>query len=151
MKKQGSRYAAAKLDDIEMSVDLDNLVIAIDDEYIYLDRIKGTKGGYRYFFLCPMCDTRCRVVYFKDKKIGCGVCCNAYNSTLNRSKTDSQYYWELALREARKVDPNYYPQKGRYIFDSFPRRPKRMRAKTYYKHYCRFLRYWGKGNSLWLK
>jgi len=36
---------------------------------------------------------------------------------MNRSKTDCQYYWELALKEARKVEPGWSPRRGGYMFD----------------------------------
>ena len=73
-----------------------------------------------------------------------------HKHTLNRSKTDCQYYWELALREARKVEPNWSPRRGGYMFDSFPERPKYMKQKRYYKHYQKFVYYTRKGDRFWL-
>ena len=69
---------------------------------------------------------------------------------MNRSKTDCQYYWELALKEARKVEPGWSPKRGGYMFDSFPERPKYMKQKRYYKHYQKFVYYTRKGDRFWL-
>ncbi|MCR5492323.1 MAG: hypothetical protein K6F12_07840, partial [Streptococcus sp.] len=116
-----------------------------------LDKIAGTKGGYRYFFLCPRCQKRCRVLYKREIAYYCRMCQGIHKQTLNRSKTDCQYYWELALKEARKIDPYFTPKRGGYMFDGFPERPKYMRINTYLKHYRRFRKYVEKGDSLWLK
>ena len=64
--------------------------------------------------------------------------------------TYCQYYWELALREARKVEPGWSPRRGGYMFDSFPKRPKYMKRAKYYKHYQKFVNYTKKGDSFWL-
>ena len=83
--------------------------------------------------------------------------CSHSNKTLwkssvimNRSKTDCQYYWELALREARKVEPGWSPRRGGYMFDGFPERPKYMKRDKYYEHYKKFLKYTEKGDRFWL-
>ena len=131
MKLRGISKSMAELDGQRLEIDLDNLVIDFGGESFELDRIAGTKGGYRYFFLCPDCGRRCRLLYKRYLYFSCGTCQEIHKSTLNRSKTDCQYYWELALREARKVEPNWSPRRGGYMFDSFPERPKYMKQKRY--------------------
>lgn len=151
MKKKGITHGKGELDDYSLAIDLDNLFIVMGRESFELARIPGTKGGYRYFFLCPDCGRRCRKLYKRYLYFSCGTCQQIHKQTLNRSKTDCQYYWECALREARKVEPGWTPKRGGYMFDGFPSRPKRMRHTRYWKHYRRFMKYWNKGNSLWLK
>lgn len=150
MKKKGITQGKAELDGYPLTIDLDNLFIVMGRDSFELSRIPGTKGGYRYFFLCPDCGRRCRKLYKRYLYFSCGTCQQIHKQTLNRSKTDCQYYWECALREARKVEPSYYPEKGYVDYDNFPSRPKRMRAKTYWRHYRKFTSYLDKGLSYWL-
>lgn len=150
MKKKGITQGKAELDGYPLTIDLDNLFIVMGRDSFELARIPGTKGGYRYFFLCPDCGRRCRKLYKRYLYFSCGTCQQIHKQTLNRSKTDCQYYWECALREARKVYPSYYPEKGYVDYDNFPSRPKRMRAKTYWRHYRKFTSYLDKGLSYWL-
>jgi phage protein len=150
MKLRGISKGIAELDGQRLEIDLDNLMIDFGVESFELDRIAGTKGGNRYFFLCPNCGNRCRKLYKRLLLYGCGSCQKIHKTTLNRSKTDCQYYWELALREARKVEPGWSPKRGGYMFDSFPERPKYMKRNKYYKHYQKFVNYTRKGDSFWL-
>ncbi|HFI0732842.1 TPA: hypothetical protein ACGO2H_001135 [Streptococcus suis] len=151
MKKQGITKGMGKLGSASLTVDLDGLYIGLGSNSFELSRIPGTKGGYRYFFLCPDCGRRCRKLYKRCLYFSCGTCQQIHKQTLNRSKTDCQYYWERALREARKVQPGWTPDRGGYMFDGFPSRPKRMKRDRYYKHYQRFLNYVRKGDSYWLR
>ena len=150
MKLRGITKGIAELDGQRLEIDLDNLEIDFGGESFELDRIAGTKGGNRYFFLCPDCGRRCRLLYKRYLYFSCGTCLDIHKSTLNRSKTACQYYWELALREARKVEPGWSPKRGGYMFDSFPERPKYMKRDKYYKHYQKFVNYTRKGDSFWL-
>ncbi|MDS3811297.1 phage protein [Streptococcus pneumoniae] len=109
MKLRGISKGIAELDGQGLEIDLDNLEIDFGGESFDLARIPGTKGGYRYFFLCPDCGRRCRLLYKRYLYFSCGTCLDIHKSTLNRSKTDCQYYWELALKEARKVEPGWSP------------------------------------------
>lgn len=151
MKLKGLTHGFAELDGRKLEINLDQLYVTFGDDSFELARIPGTTGGYRYFFLCPDCGRRCRKLYKRYLYFSCGTCQQIHKQTLNRSKTDCQYYWECALREARKVEPGWTPKRGGYMFDGFPSRPKRMRHTRYWKHYRRFMKYWDKGNSLWLK
>lgn len=151
MKKKGITQGKAELDGYPLTIDLDNLFIVMGRDSFELARIPGTKGGHRYFFLCPDCGRRCRNLYKRYLYFSCGNCQQIHKQTLNRSKTDCQYYWERALREARKVQPGWAPERGGYMFDGFPSRPKRMKRDRYYKHYQRFLNYVRKGDSYWLR
>ena len=150
MKDKNISHGIAELDGRKLEIDLDNLYIIFEHDCFDLARIPGTKGGNRYFFLCPDCGRRCRLLYKRYLYFSCGTCLDIHKSTLNRSKTDCQYYWELALREARKVEPNWSPRRGGYMFDSFPERPKYMKQKRYYKHYQKFVYYTRKGDRFWL-
>lgn len=143
------KVGRSKFETNNLEVDLDNLYIKYGIELFTLERIPGTKGGYRYFFSCPQCGRRCRVMYKVHTLYACGTCQDIHRDTLNRTKTDCQYYWERALREARKIQPNYTPKLGGYMFDKFPKRPKRMRLSTYLKHWRKFMKYLDKGESHW--
>ncbi|MTV87924.1 hypothetical protein GM543_10600 [Streptococcus pneumoniae] len=150
MKLRGISKGIAELDGRKLEIDLDSLYITFGSNHFDLASIPGTKGGNRYFFLCPICGNRCRKLYKRLLLYGCGSCQKIHKTTLNRSKTDCQYYWELALREARKVEPGWSPKRGGYMFDSFPERPKYMKRDRYHKHYKKFLKYTKKGDRFWL-
>lgn len=150
LKEKGLSKACGELRGQAITIDLENLTINYNDQEIDLDKTRGTYGGTRYFFLCPDCGRRCRKLYKLYLYFSCGTCQKVHDQTLNRSKTDCQYYFNLALKEARKIDPSYYPEKGYVDYDNFPSRPKRMRAKTYWKHHRKFTSYLDKGVSYWL-
>lgn len=151
LKENSLSKIAGKFRGQSITIDLNSLFVNYDRQRIDLDSIPGTYGGIRYFFLCPDCGRRCRKLYKQYLYFSCGTCQQIHKQTLNRSKTDCQYYWECALREARKVEPGWTPKRGGYMFDDFPSRPRRMRRTRYWRHYKRFMKYWDKGNSLWLK
>ncbi|MGT2776381.1 hypothetical protein JavanS260_0004 [Streptococcus satellite phage Javan260] len=150
LKQKGLSKISGKLKGVGITIDLNNLTVNYDSQQINLDSIPGTYGGLRYFFLCPICGRRCRKLFKNSLIFACGTCQDRHRATLNRSKTDCQYYFELAFKEARKIDPSYYPEKGYVDYDNFPSRPKRMRAKTYWKHYRKFTSFLDKGVSYWL-
>lgn len=149
MKKDGVRKASFKTDLLPFAVDLDRLTMKVAGIKIALERIDGTRGGDRYFFLCPECGKRCRVLY---SHIGlfwsCGACSGRMKKTLNRTKSRPSYFFGLALRECRKIVPDYIPPN--WLCLTFPERPKYMKRNKYYKHLQRFLNYSRKGNELWL-
>lgn len=151
MKVLGMTKGAGNLSNGDrLEIDLEGLNIVYGLNEFQLDRIAGTKGGWRYFFLCPNCGRRCRVVYKEYLFYACGECQGIYKTTENRTKTDPQYYWELALKECKKVDPSYRLKNGYYDYN-FPSRPKYMRYKKHLKHYRRFIQYMEKGDRLWIK
>lgn len=150
LKQKGLSKISGKLKGVGITIDLNNLTVNYDSQEINLASIPGTYGGVRYFFLCPICGRRCRKLFKNSLIFACGTCQDRHRATLNRSKTDCQYYFELAFKEARKIDPSYYPEKGYVDYDNFPSRPKRMRAKTYRRHYRKFTSYLDKGLSYWL-
>ncbi|MGT2916080.1 hypothetical protein I6J14_05790 [Streptococcus dysgalactiae] len=150
LKQKGLSKISGKLKGVGITIDLNNLTVNYDSQEINLASIPGTYGGVRYFFLCPICGRRCRKLFKNSLIFACGTCQDRHRATLNRSKTDCQYYFELAFKEARKIDPSYYPEKGYVDYDNFPSRPKRMRAKTYRRHYRKFTSYLDKGVSYWL-
>lgn len=57
-----TKKAVAKLDGERLDINLEALFIEFASQRLELDKIAGTKGGYRYFFLCPRCQKRCRVL-----------------------------------------------------------------------------------------
>ncbi|HFU9421005.1 TPA: hypothetical protein ACGNJJ_000857 [Streptococcus agalactiae] len=150
MKKKGITQGKGELDDYSLTIDLDNLFIVMGKESFELAKIPGTKGGYRYFFLCPDCGRRCRKLFKIYNIFACGSCQKIHQATLNRSKTDCQYYWRLAFKECLKVNPKARHKHGYYSHDDFPKRPKYMRIAKYLYHWKRFHYYMDKGDRHWL-
>lgn len=119
LKEKGSSKACGQLKGQTITIDLNNLTVSYDSQQIKLASIPGTYGGVRYFFLCPDCGRRCRKLYKQYLYFGCGMCQQVYKKTLNRSKTDCQYYFELAFKEARKIDLVTIPKKDTLIMTIF--------------------------------
>lgn len=150
LKKVGRSKATGTVFDNQIEIDLDRLTCAYLGQEIALEAIKGTLGGSRYFFICPKCGKRRRKLYQSQSGLLCSACLDINKSTLNRSKTDCVYYWELAFKECLKVDPKAKHVDGYYSWADFPSRPKYMKRKKYFKHYLKFKKYMTKGDSLWL-
>ena len=66
MKLKGLTKAVARLDGERLDINLEALFIEFESQRLELDKIAGTKGGYRYFFFCPRCQKRCRVLYKRE-------------------------------------------------------------------------------------
>lgn len=130
-------------------LDLDSLFMIYDGQEIDVKRQSMNYGGYRYYLHCPSCgEPRTSLYWRNNKAISCRICLGLHARTLNRSKTDCVYYWEQAVKEAKKIMPGYEAKD--YLTPDFPDKPKRMHWKTYYKHRAKYYKYWRKGEDLWL-
>lgn len=150
MKLASYSKAVGDLWDNQIKIDLDRLTITYMSQEIALEALKGTLGGVHYFFICTDCGKRRRKLYQTKLGLRCGACVGINKSTLNRSKTDCVYYWELAFKECLKVDPKATHKRGYYSYEDFPSRPKYMKREKYFKHYKKFCYYMNKGDKLWL-
>ena len=55
MKNKNISHGIAELNGRKLEIDLDSLYITFESNHFDLTSIPGTKGGNRYFFLCPIC------------------------------------------------------------------------------------------------
>lgn len=131
-------------------IDLETKLLILAGQYIRLESLPANYGGKRWYFVCTLCKTRRRVLYGELGLMACGECQGIYRRTRNRTKTDCQYYWGLAIREIHKVDPDYKLKREYVEYDDFPPRPKWMRFQKYMAHRFRFRKYMDKGVMLWL-
>ena len=150
IKKVGLQKAKARHGNTLIEIDLGRLIVTYLDQEIGLEALPGSYGGTRYFFICPDCGKRRRKLYDTGLNVSCGSCLDINKITINRSKTDCVYYWELAFRECLKVDPKAKHVDGYYSWADFPSRPKYMKREKYFMHYLKFKKYMAKGDSLWL-
>lgn len=150
MKKKGIDQGQAKSGNINLLIDLNSKMLYLEDQLISLTSRPATKGGEQWYFECPICFTRRRVLYYCEGELACGECFGLYRGTRNRTKTDPVYFWDLALKEMRKVDLTSKPKRGYIMPDDFPIRPKGMHFQTYLKHWRRFHKYYDKGIKLWM-
>ncbi|MBF0699162.1 hypothetical protein [Streptococcus danieliae] len=132
-------------------IDLEAESLYLGSQYIPLESRPANYGGKQWYFICPDCDTRRRVLYGVVGFMACGECQGIYKQTRNRTKTDCGYWWDMALKEIRKLDPNFKPPKGYVDYDDFPKRPKWMRWPDYLKRWRKFHKYMDKAHTLWLK
>lgn len=115
-----------------------------------LETTPANYGGSRYWFLCPECGERKRVLLYQNDYLGCRGCLDIPYPSLNRTKTDPQYYWNQAYKIAKRVDSSFEWIRGIQGMGYFPDRPKRMSLKKYRKNLIKFGEYTDKGNSRWM-
>ena len=136
----------------DLIIDLDDLFIQYGSNTLYLTQQTCNYGGHRYYFICPECCKASYKLYSLEEADNwkCNTCIGLKRRTLNRTKTDCAYYWELAIKEAKKIDPKY--KQADYLPGSFifPPRPKGMNNKRYYKHYKKFMHYYTKGEQAYM-
>lgn len=116
---------------------------------VRLDSKPCNYGGERYWFLCPYCNKRKTALYSVDDTLLCGQCLNMEYNSLNRTKTDSFYYYEQAKKVAMKIDSNF-EWNGWQGNGAFPDKPKGMHQVTYNKLEQRYNKYWYKGQELFM-
>lgn len=88
LKQKRLSRVSGKLKGVGITIDLNNLTVNYGSQQINLASIPGTYGGVRYFFLCPICEKRCRKLFKNSLIFACGTCQDRHRATLNRSKTD---------------------------------------------------------------
>ena len=89
-------------------------------------------GGVRRWFLCPVCERRCRVLDKAGERFGCRRCYRlSYRSECEKKPTDAA---DRALRRARAIivklggeEPEGFPPY------TFPPKPPRMHWRTYWR------------------
>ncbi|GAA5356572.1 hypothetical protein [Streptococcus uberis] len=151
LKQQKLRRGKGKIGDKYLEISLNDLYIIISNERLDLSKIEGTYGGERFFFVCSNCFNNARKLYKSNGGFyKCGKCSGIYSQTLNRTKTDCTYYWDLAEKEIQKLDPSYHSIDYLALMDDFPNRPKYMRKEKYLKHKKKFQSYYQKGYTKWL-
>lgn len=106
-------------------------------------------GGQRFFFICPHCRDRKQKLVLTNNGLSCKKCLGIVPRSLNRSKNDCNYYWDLAETVARTLDPTFsiYPALGH---TRFPDKPKGMHWETYSKKYLKYKAYKQKGDQAWM-
>lgn len=136
---------------VEIKLDLKKKSLVLNQQELELVSQPCNYGGFTHYILCPKCSNRCTVLYSRDtNKWLCRHCSGMQKKKINRSKTDCCYYWELALKQAKKVDPTYtIPIYGGYGRMVFPDKAPGMRWKTYHKLRYKFMQYKSEGDRLW--
>lgn len=131
-------------------MDREALSFELEGQVCDLDVTEANYGGKRYWFLCPECGARKRVLLYQGGRLACRGCLDMPYPSLTRTKTDPQYYWDQALKLARSIDPVYERKKGWKGSGGFPPRPPGMHLKKYMDKYFKFEKYVEKGNSYWI-
>ncbi len=135
---------------IRVRLNLESLQGWVDGEEVFLDKSYCGYGGFRYWFLCPACEKRYRILYMKDGLI-CRKCGKLTYASQQRTKTDCYYFYQKAIKLARTIDPEYEEQRDFFQWPyRFPDRPKNMREPTYWTLKKKFLDYVAEGDAVWL-
>ena len=153
-KEIGTRNAfqLKYMDDVSLrgKMDKEALFFELEGQRCGLDVTEANYGGKRYWFLCPVCDQRKRVLLYRDGYYACRQCLDLPYPSLTRTKTDPQYYWDQALKIARSIDPRFRWENDLQGMTGFPPRPPGMNMKKYMDKFVKFYRYVDQGNSYWI-
>ena len=140
------------VDDVVLrgKMDKEALSLELEGQRCELDITEANYGGKRYWFLCPECGSRKRVLLYKGGRLACRGCLDLPYPSLMRTKTDPQYYWDQALKIARSIDPRFRWENDMQGMTGFPPRPPGMNMKKYMDKFVKFYRYVDQGNSYWI-
>lgn len=121
----------------------------INGSLVTLTGVEMPFGGLRYFFICPTCRDRKQILVLSHSGLACRGCMGIAPPSLNRSKNDCNYYWDLAEKVGQSLDPSFsvYPALGNI---SFPDKPKGMHWATYSAKYKKYMKYREQGDKAWL-
>lgn len=92
---------------------------------IQIETTPCTYGGVRQWLICPDCGRRVCILYRAAGHFQCRHCCNLAHLSQQECPHDR------LMRKARKI--RTILGGGENLFEAFPRKPKRMRLKTYRK------------------
>lgn len=129
--------------------DWSNHQIELNNQQVNLTTTLCNYGGCRWWYVCPCCGYRCRVLYFNEVW-QCRRCLNLVYQSSQITKTDYWYHYRQAERIACQLDSNYHADGFEYLFskanDLFPLKPKYMKQVTYKRLYARFSDWVRRGN-----
>ncbi len=110
----------------ELSVSDDGSVIVCFGDHqlnVGLTTTECHFGGYRYWWLCPLCERRCGVVYWEES----GLVCQQWVGLAYKSENESDI--ERLRRKIRKVGRKIGAPDN--LIEAPTVKPKYMRARTY--------------------
>lgn len=92
------------------------------EERVFLARVSKPFGGSQAYFLCPRCNRRVIALALGQRYFRCRTCVGAAYASSQEGPTDR------AMRKANKLKRRLGADPG---LDSFYRRPKHMRQRTF--------------------
>jgi len=136
----------------EVPVRLMDDAMMIGHETIPLEKPPCNYGGSRYWFNCPHCYSRKRVLYITGDGFKCRDCLNLVYRSQQITKAE---YWEWyfkAQKVANRIDPGFDAIELSAGFNGlwpsdFPQKPKYMKYAKYDKWRQEFIKYASIGNS----
>lgn len=140
-----------KLDfSLKIELDLKKLQGEINRRTVFLDKTRCNYGGYRYWFLCPGCEKRAKILYFREE-FQCRKCAGLTYASQQHTKTDCYYWYQKAVALATSLDSAYNEQIDFFQYPyRFPSKPKEMKYREYIKKQKRFYDLVAKGSEVWL-
>lgn len=152
--RKGNKIAVTAevgLHSFKIRLDLRSLEGKVGEEYVILEKSSCGFGGYRYWFLCPQCKQRYRILYLK-KSLICRKCGKLSYASQQRTKTDCYYFYQKAILVAKQLDAEYDEQRDFFKHPYlFPIKPKNMRTSTYANLKKKFNNYIDEGDRIWLE
>jgi len=99
-------------------------------EAIHFDTVANNYGGQRYYFLCPYCGRRCRILYMYRLHFKCRTCArlNYYSQRVTKGSDEAAYKMMRLIREKFGVEKSLSPAEAEFYR---PDRPKGMHWETY--------------------
>lgn len=127
----------------------------LNDKRIVLTTTSCNYGGIRYWFACPVCGKRCRVIYWQGQHNfwACRKCLNLVYRSQQATKSDFIFWYDKAIKIARIIEPKYDTEPMEFLFCSnlmwlFPMKPKYMKYTKYERLRNQFCKYAEIGQQL---
>ena len=97
----------------------------------YFDTVPNNYGGQRYYFSCPSCGRRCRLLYHHRVRFKCRQCArlNYSSQQVTKGPDEAAHRLNQFLRNKFGQDKRLSPMELTYLLP--PDRPKGMHQKTY--------------------
>lgn len=104
-------------------------------------------GSVRYWFVCPHCQKRCRILYWHNQRLQCRQCTQLIYDCQAYTPRNYRVWFFKARLVCLQIDPNYQWTVDNYMwfhctaYSFFPKQPKRMKDSEYLRLLMRYLRY----------
>lgn len=150
-KKLNMKYTEAGEEQNAPIILLDN-AIKIGPHTIQLEATLCNYGGSRYWFSCPGCYDRKRVLYLSSEGFKCRDCLNLVYRSQQITKNEFWEWYFKAQKVANRIDPAFNAIELSAGFNGlwpsdFPQKPKYMKYAKYDKWRQEFTKYANIGND----
>lgn len=138
-----------------VEADLNQRYCKLNGKLMKLTTTPCNYGSIRYWFTCPVCGGRCRVIYWQGQYDywACRKCLKLVYRSQQATKSDFVFWYDKAIKVAHIIDSNFDAEPMDLLFCShlwwlFPDKPKYMKLVKYEHLRNQFCKYAENGQRL---